>query len=218
MPLNLSSRKRGLVAAGGALVLAAGAAGLATTATAAPSAVAASGNLLANPGFETGDLSGWTCDAGTAAVVGSPVHAGSHALLATPTSSGTAQCTQTVSVQPNTAYTLSGYVEGSYVYIGVTGGTSTWTPSATSWQQLSVSFTTGASQTSVQVYTHGWYAEPAYNADDLALTGPAGEPLPTRDRASCCMYYTLRPEDTCATCPRTCDDDRIANLAAAAAA
>ncbi|WP_369226355.1 (2Fe-2S)-binding protein [Streptomyces sp. R39] len=50
------------------------------------------------------------------------------------------------------------------------------------------------------------------------LTGPAGEPLPTRDRASCCMYYTLRPEDTCATCPRTCDDARIAKLAAAAAA
>ncbi|MFJ9559055.1 (2Fe-2S)-binding protein [Streptomyces fuscichromogenes] len=50
------------------------------------------------------------------------------------------------------------------------------------------------------------------------LTGPAGEPLPTRDRASCCMYYTLRPEDTCATCPRTCDDDRIVKLVAAAAA
>ncbi|MFQ3561553.1 (2Fe-2S)-binding protein [Streptomyces gramineus] len=50
------------------------------------------------------------------------------------------------------------------------------------------------------------------------LTGPTGEPLPTRDRASCCMYYTLRPEDTCATCPRTCDDERIAKLTAAAAA
>ncbi|MFG3043835.1 (2Fe-2S)-binding protein [Streptomyces sp. NPDC048241] len=50
------------------------------------------------------------------------------------------------------------------------------------------------------------------------LTGPAGEPLPTRDRVSCCMFYTLRPEDTCATCPRTCDSDRIAKLTAAAAA
>ncbi|MGV9786539.1 (2Fe-2S)-binding protein [Streptomyces sp. NPDC003435] len=50
------------------------------------------------------------------------------------------------------------------------------------------------------------------------LTGPAGEPLSTRDRVSCCMFYTLRPEDTCATCPRTCDSDRIAKLTAAAAA
>ncbi|WP_330460557.1 (2Fe-2S)-binding protein [Streptomyces sp. NBC_00820] len=51
-----------------------------------------------------------------------------------------------------------------------------------------------------------------------ALTGPDGEPLPTRDRASCCMFYTVRPEDTCVTCPRTCDTDRIAKLTTAAAA
>ncbi|MFM9496407.1 (2Fe-2S)-binding protein [Streptomyces galilaeus] len=49
------------------------------------------------------------------------------------------------------------------------------------------------------------------------LTGPAGEPLPTRDRASCCMFYTVRPEDACATCPRTCDADRVAKLVATAA-
>ncbi|WP_066952381.1 (2Fe-2S)-binding protein [Streptomyces lushanensis] len=44
------------------------------------------------------------------------------------------------------------------------------------------------------------------------LTGPGGESLPTRDRASCCFFYTLRPEDTCATCPRTCDADRVQKL------
>ncbi|MEU1042889.1 (2Fe-2S)-binding protein [Streptomyces sp. NPDC005907] len=48
------------------------------------------------------------------------------------------------------------------------------------------------------------------------LTGPDGEPLPTRDRASCCLFYTLRPEDTCLTCPRTCDTDRVAKLTATA--
>ncbi|MET9255101.1 (2Fe-2S)-binding protein [Streptomyces sp. NPDC003717] len=42
------------------------------------------------------------------------------------------------------------------------------------------------------------------------LTGPDGEPVHTRDRASCCMFYTVRPEDTCATCPRTCDTNRAA--------
>ncbi|WP_053913817.1 (2Fe-2S)-binding protein [Streptomyces sp. SCSIO 75703] len=47
------------------------------------------------------------------------------------------------------------------------------------------------------------------------LTGPDGEPLHTRDRASCCMFYTVRPEDTCATCPRTCDTDRVNKLPAA---
>ncbi|MGW1228524.1 (2Fe-2S)-binding protein [Streptomyces sp. NPDC002530] len=44
------------------------------------------------------------------------------------------------------------------------------------------------------------------------LTGPGGESLPTRDRASCCMFYTLRPEDTCVTCPRTCDAERVRRL------
>ncbi|MGX5211713.1 (2Fe-2S)-binding protein [Streptomyces violaceus] len=48
------------------------------------------------------------------------------------------------------------------------------------------------------------------------LTGPGGEPLRTRDRASCCMFYTLRPQDTCATCPRTCDADRVTKLLATA--
>jgi hypothetical protein len=49
------------------------------------------------------------------------------------------------------------------------------------------------------------------------LTGPNGESLPTRNRVSCCMFYTVRPEETCVTCPRTCDADRITKLAAAAA-
>lgn len=49
------------------------------------------------------------------------------------------------------------------------------------------------------------------------LTGPNGERVPTRDRASCCMFYTVRPEDTCATCPRTCDADRLPKTRAFAA-
>ncbi|MGW4048658.1 (2Fe-2S)-binding protein [Streptomyces sp. NPDC004721] len=49
------------------------------------------------------------------------------------------------------------------------------------------------------------------------LTGPDGESLPTRDRASCCMFYTVRPEDLCVTCPRTPDADRIVKLTATAA-
>ncbi|MFB6833072.1 (2Fe-2S)-binding protein [Streptomyces hydrogenans] len=45
---------------------------------------------------------------------------------------------------------------------------------------------------------------------------PDGTPHATRDRATCCFFYTLRPEDTCLTCPRTCDAERVQRLAATA--
>ena len=145
---------------------------------AAPAATAAT-NLVSNPGFETGTLSGWTCSAGDSAV-GSPVHSGSYALSGAATSSDDAQCTQVIQVQPNSSYSLSAWVEGNYVYLGDTGtgtsDTSTWAPSATTWQQLSTGFTTGASTTSVTIYLHGWYGQGTYYADDVTLTGPGGSP------------------------------------------
>ncbi len=131
-------------------------------------------NILTNPGFETGSLSGWTCSGGS--VVTTPVRTGGYALNGAVSSADFAQCGQTVAVQPNTSYTLSAWVRGSYVYLGVTGGSSTWTPSAANFTQLSLSFTTGASQTSAQIYLHGWYGQPAYQADDVNLDGPGGTP------------------------------------------
>ncbi|MFF8838940.1 chitinase [Streptomyces sp. NPDC015130] len=147
-------------------------------------AVAADAELARNGGFEAG-LDGWTCTAGSGVVVSSPVHGGTRALQATPAGSDNAKCSQTVTVKPNSSYELSGWVRGSYVYLGASGtGTtdvSTWTSSAPSWQRLSTRFTTGASTTSVTLYTHGWYGTPAYQADDLSLFGPGGDPvqLPT---------------------------------------
>ncbi|WP_434533394.1 chitinase [Amycolatopsis carbonis] len=142
---------------------------------------ASAANILANPGFESGSLSGWTCG-GSASVVSSGAHGGSKALSAAPSPSDTAQCSQQVTVKANTAYKLSAWVQGSYVYLGVsgTGGadTSTWTPGTSGWSQLSVAFTTGAS-TSITVYLHGWYGQPAYLADDVNLDGPGTAPPTT---------------------------------------
>src|SRR2546423_4745357 len=134
-------------------------------------APASAANLLTNPGFEAGSLSGWSCSGGAGAVVPSPVHSGSFALSGAATTSDNAQCTQTVSVQPGTAYTLSAWVLGSYVYLGVTGGASNWTPSASTYTQLSVAFTTAPGQSSVEVFLHGWYGTGTYNADDVTVTG-----------------------------------------------
>ncbi|MFF3456656.1 chitinase [Streptomyces sp. NPDC002730] len=146
----------------------------------ASSAGAADTELARNGGFETG-LTGWSCTAGSGAAVNSPTRSGSSALKATPAGSDNANCSQTVTVKPNSDYTLSGWVQGSYVYLGAAGtGTtdvSTWTSSAPSWQRLSTTFRTGASTTSVTIYTHGWYGTPAYYADDLSLLGPGGDPV-----------------------------------------
>ncbi|WP_405647973.1 chitinase [Streptomyces sp. NBC_00019] len=149
-------------------------------------ASAADVNNAKNAGFESG-LTNWTCTAGSGATVSSPVHGGAAALKATPAGQDNAKCTQTVAVKPGSTYTLSAWVQGGYSYLGVTGtGTtdvSTWTPDSTSWKQLSTTFTTGASTTSVTVYTHGWYGQSAYFADDVSVYGPDGgggtDPAPT---------------------------------------
>ncbi|MFG2274837.1 chitinase [Streptomyces chartreusis] len=141
---------------------------------------AADADLARNGGFESG-LDGWTCTAAT--TVNSPVRSGASALQATPAGSDNARCAQTVTVKPDSQYTLSGYVRGAYVYLGASGtGTtdvSAWTQSAPSWQQLSTTFRTGPSTTRVTIYTHGWYGTGAYQADDISLVGPgvdAGQP------------------------------------------
>ncbi|GAA3434712.1 chitinase [Kutzneria kofuensis] len=153
----------------------AGAVAAATVVLGIAAPAAAATNLLANPGFEAGNTSGWTCSGAT--TVGSPVHSGSYAVAATPAGQDYAQCSQRVTVLPNSAYTLSAYVQGSYIYLGATGtgGTDpqTWT-SASGYTQLSTNFTTGANTTSVTVYIHGWYGQPTYYADDFVLSGPGG--------------------------------------------
>ncbi|MEV5904983.1 glycoside hydrolase family 18 protein [Streptomyces sp. NBC_00015] len=162
------------------------AAALALSMTGAAQASAADLNNARNAGFESG-LTNWTCSAGSGTTVSSPAHAGAAALKATPAGQDNARCAQTVAVKPNSTYTLSAWVQGGYTYLGVTGtGTtdvSTWTPDSASWKQLSTTFTTGASTTSVSVYTHGWYGQAAYYADDVSVYGPdgggGGDPAPT---------------------------------------
>ncbi|MDT6987912.1 chitinase [Streptomyces lusitanus] len=150
---------------------------LAATGTAALSSAAraADADLARNGGFESG-LDGWSCTAGT--TVNSPVHSGTSALKATPAGADNARCAQTVTVQPDSQYTLTGHVQGSYVYLGAEGtGTtdvSTWTQSAPAWQQLTTTFRTGPATTRVTIYTHGWYGTGAYHADDITLVGPGG--------------------------------------------
>ncbi|CAM4059973.1 chitinase [Kibdelosporangium persicum] len=142
-----------------------------------PAGQAVAANIVGNPGFETGTLSGWSCTGAT--VVSSPVRSGTKALAGTPSGQDFARCTQQIPVQPNTAYKLTAWVNGSYTYLGVNGNgladRNTWAP-GTGWTQLSLDFTTAASTSNVTVYLHGWYGQPTYYADDVSLDGPGGTP------------------------------------------
>ncbi|MGK5697330.1 chitinase [Streptomyces sp. URMC 128] len=177
----MSRHRRSLRLWSGALTVA-----LALTVTTVGQASAADVNNARNAGFESG-LSDWTCSAGSGTTVSSPVRTGTAALKATPAGQDNARCAQTVRVKPDSTYTLGAWVRGGYAYLGVSGtGTtdvSTWTPDSASWKQLSTTFTTGSSTTSVTVYTHGWYGQAAYYADDVSVFGPDGgggtDPGPT---------------------------------------
>jgi hypothetical protein len=46
------------------------------------------------------------------------------------------------------------------------------------------------------------------------LTGADGRSHVTRTRHGCCLYYAVRPDEACATCPRTCDAERLRRLEA----
>ncbi|MFE8939353.1 chitinase [Streptomyces sp. NPDC007872] len=162
---------------GGALALAVGS-GLVLVGGAG-TAQAADVNVAKNAGFESG-LANWSCSAGSGAAVSSPVRTGAGALKASPAGLDNAKCVQTVAVKPNSTYTLSAWVQGGYAYLGAsntgtgTGSVSTWTPDSPSWKQLTTTFTTGASTTSVEIYTHGWYGTSPYLVDDVSVYGPDG--------------------------------------------
>ncbi|MEU9130346.1 glycosyl hydrolase family 18 protein [Kitasatospora sp. NPDC048540] len=158
----------------------------------APSASA--GEFLVNGGFETGSLGPWSCTGATGSVVTGQSHSGSHALAGAASASDNAQCIQTVTVQPSTTYTLSAYVNGAYVYLGVNGGASTWTPgTGGAYQKLTVSFTTAAGQTSATVFTHGWYGQGTYYADDVSLDGPGAPTNPPTTQPPTSQPPTSQP-------------------------
>ncbi|RKE19089.1 chitinase [Streptomyces sp. TLI_171] len=138
-------------------------------------------NVVANGDFASGNhISPWVCGPTVAAVNNS---ATGWDLQGSPAGSDYANCSQTVTVQPNSTYTLTSVVQGSYVFAGVTGtgGTdpSTWS-SNTGWNTLTSTFTTGAATTSVSVWFHGWYGQAPFLVDKVSLVGPGvGSPSQT---------------------------------------
>jgi hypothetical protein len=139
-----------------------------------PSAAFAQANLLINPGFETGNATGWGASNGSYSVVTGQAHSGTYAAQV----NLYAQVGQTVTgLTPNTTYTCTGWfkvaVAGQAVYlIAENFGSASVSKSAntTTYTQVTVTFTTGATNTSAEILVYESGANAAY-CDDLSLTG-----------------------------------------------
>ena len=127
------------------------------------------GNLVQNPGFESGTLAAWNCSASDQVVTGN-AHSGTYALQARATSTDVAQCSQTIQVQPQHTYTLQADVRGNYAYLGIMGKSNNiWTSSRT-YTLLSMKFTTGPATSAVTIYVQGWYGHGTVYVDDVSLS------------------------------------------------
>ncbi|WP_194917066.1 carbohydrate binding domain-containing protein [Catenulispora rubra] len=116
---------------------------------------------VANPDFETGNLVGWTASYNAGITTTNP-HGGTYAGQINAPTGGTGSIEQVVNgLTPNTTYTLTGWIltDGGATILGTkqfnaagddTGATTT----ATGWTQLSKEFTTGATNTSVDIYCY----------------------------------------------------------------
>src|SRR4029453_14500816 len=98
---------------------------------------ASAANSLVNPGFEPGPPAPGSATPG-GRVVTTPVRSGPRALAGTATDSATGECSQTVAVTPNTTYALTGWVRGSYTFLGARGTgvttTQTWASNPGAYQ------------------------------------------------------------------------------------
>ncbi|WP_066630472.1 carbohydrate-binding protein [Labilibacter marinus] len=128
-------------------------------------------NLLANPGFELGNLTSWASWGGVS-VVSNNQNTGNHAVYV----NGAGAPSQTVSVQPNATYTLVAQAKvgasGQMVSLGVKGhdaAESSTQLSTTTYSQVSHTFTTGANATTAQVYFYVANASHQAWGDDFRL-------------------------------------------------
>jgi len=139
-------------------------------------------NLLVNPGFETGNTTGWAASYGSYSVGSTAPQSGT--CCATVGWGGAVR--QTVNgLSPNTTYVLNGWLKkaataGQPLVLGVQGyggANVSLSTSSTTYENLSLTFTTGSASTSatVFVYQTGTTGTNPGSCDDLSLVAPTGD-------------------------------------------
>jgi hypothetical protein len=130
---------------------------------------------VSNPGFETGSLSPWTNTSGSASVVSNNAYTGTYVVQTANSYSGV---DETISgLAPGHTYTLTGWVESSNgsdaIYVGVKnyGGAETNNSTTSStYTQVGVTFTTGSSNTSADIYCWKNGGSAASYCDDFSVS------------------------------------------------
>ncbi len=146
--------------------------------TASSNCASVSPNLLVNGGFEGVSASPWWLSAPTITTVNNNARTGTYSLSVIGNDVGFGH--KIANLSPNTTYTFTGYMKASIAgqnaylqasgYSGGTGWTqSTITSVGTTYTQFTLTFTTGASDTSVDLGVWRYGTGTVY-VDDLVLT------------------------------------------------
>jgi PKD repeat protein len=127
---------------------------------------------ITNPGFETGTTSGWT-GTGTVSIIGD-VHSGSYAVSLEGAGSRVEQVI--TGLCANTAYTVSAWGKaksnaGFYLGVSNYGGADQTVPFTDSknYTQQSITFTTGAANTSVTIFLNRTSSKFTASGDDVTI-------------------------------------------------
>ncbi len=136
---------------------------------------------IGNGGFEMGNTSSWAGSYGNIVVVISAPYSGTYCGQI---NGGTAAFGQIITVSQNKSYTLSGWLKntsGSSIRLGVKnyGGLEINSPSiSTGWNQVNINFTTGAGNTSAEIYAWQDGGTGAVWVDNVSITCQGNSSIP----------------------------------------
>ncbi|MCH9719370.1 MAG: family 16 glycosylhydrolase [Actinomycetia bacterium] len=139
-----------------------------------------SGAGLQNGDFEDRVLSPWRNDSSGSGSARLIAESGDHSALLAPAIDGTARLVQTVSVRPNTEYSLSAVVDsrGATAALGVKGHQGKWTQRESA--DLPLNFRTADGVNEVEIYLQAWKRQSGtVVVDDVVLSDGTETPAPT---------------------------------------